>query len=245
MSNLGFKLLGASFFEEAKKECDKALVIERYHKNVPELLKRLNDASDDEDEKLDGALSKIKPKAAFYHNLGEAVLRPRATNIAMEWNSPDGVLQAKIEGDNIRIFGTHERTENPFAGLLAQAVGSGSSLVLQKTVHRTELRGCAISGDMKRSREGETPSLLAEALSNPNVVMYFNADHTELFAMENPQSKEPRFYSLTRVRYLICHSSAYVTGQGVDEVLRALLQIIDKARRDTSDQRAADAAWQP
>jgi len=31
----------------------------------------------------------------------------------------------------------------------------------------------------------------------------------------------------------------------VDEVLRALLQIIDKARRDTSDQRAADAAWQP
>jgi len=36
-----------------------------------------------------------------------------------------------------------------------------------------------------------------------------------------------------------------VSGQGVDEVLRALLQIVDKARRDTSDQCAADAAWQP
>jgi GTP-binding protein len=36
-----------------------------------------------------------------------------------------------------------------------------------------------------------------------------------------------------------------VSGQGVNEVLRALLQIIDKARRDASDQPAADAAWQP
>src|SRR6202048_3813228 len=36
-----------------------------------------------------------------------------------------------------------------------------------------------------------------------------------------------------------------VSGQGVDEVLRALLQIIDRARRETSEQPAADAAWQP
>jgi GTP-binding protein len=36
-----------------------------------------------------------------------------------------------------------------------------------------------------------------------------------------------------------------VSRQGLNEVLRALLQIIDKARRDKSDQRAADAAWHP
>jgi GTPase len=36
-----------------------------------------------------------------------------------------------------------------------------------------------------------------------------------------------------------------VSRQGVNEVLRALLQIIDKAGHDTSGQRAADAAWQP
>jgi GTPase len=36
-----------------------------------------------------------------------------------------------------------------------------------------------------------------------------------------------------------------VSGQGVNEVLRALLQIIDKSRSDTSGQHAVDAAWQP
>jgi GTPase len=36
-----------------------------------------------------------------------------------------------------------------------------------------------------------------------------------------------------------------VSGQGVNEAMRALLQIIDRARRDTSEQPAADPAWQP
>jgi hypothetical protein len=36
-----------------------------------------------------------------------------------------------------------------------------------------------------------------------------------------------------------------VSGQGVNEVMRALLQIIDRAHRDTIEQPAADAAWQP
>jgi GTP-binding protein len=36
-----------------------------------------------------------------------------------------------------------------------------------------------------------------------------------------------------------------VSGQGVNEVLRALLQIIDRDRGDTSEEPAADAAWQP
>jgi GTP-binding protein len=36
-----------------------------------------------------------------------------------------------------------------------------------------------------------------------------------------------------------------VSGHGVDAVLRALLQFIDKARQDTAAPRSADAAWQP
>jgi GTPase len=36
-----------------------------------------------------------------------------------------------------------------------------------------------------------------------------------------------------------------VSGQGVTEVLRSLLQIIDKARGNATGGRAADAAWQP
>jgi len=36
-----------------------------------------------------------------------------------------------------------------------------------------------------------------------------------------------------------------VSGHGVDEVLRALLQFVDRARQDTGAVRSADAAWQP
>jgi GTP-binding protein len=36
-----------------------------------------------------------------------------------------------------------------------------------------------------------------------------------------------------------------VSGHGVDEVLRALLQFIDRARQETGAARSADAAWQP
>jgi hypothetical protein len=63
------------------------------------------------------------------------------------------------------------------------------------------LRGDAILGGVKRSRDGENPSLLAEGLSNPNVVMYFNADHTELSVMESPQSSAPTFYNIARTSF--------------------------------------------
>jgi hypothetical protein len=190
-------------FGTKQKECDEALEIENYVKNVPELLQRLNEVGDEETKKLDDALEQVKAKAAFFRKLGEAALKPTPTEIAKEWNSSFGAIRAKIEGDMVRIEGAQERTENPFAGILSQPGISG--LVAEKKVmHRIEylgrLRGNAILGEVKLSRDGETPSLLAGALGNSNVVMFFNADHTELSVMENPQSSAPTFYNITRKR---------------------------------------------
>jgi hypothetical protein len=74
-------------------------------------------------------------------------------------------------------------------------------------MHRNEyvgrLRGDAILSDVKRSRDGERPSLLAEALSNSNVVMYLKSDYSELSAMENPQSSELAFYNITHASKLL------------------------------------------
>jgi tetratricopeptide (TPR) repeat protein len=201
MSNLGFRMLGAGFFEEAKKECEKALALGNYHKNVPELLKRLNEVEEEENRKLDEALDKVKAKASFYRKLGEAILRPSPTDIAKDWNAPSGApLQARIEGDTVRIEGTHERSSNPFGGLLASSapLGLGARNVIHRTTYVGRLRGSTILGDVKRSRDGEVPSLLAEGLSNPTVLMYFNAAHTELHAMENPHNESPTFYSLRK-----------------------------------------------
>jgi len=197
MSNLGFKLLGAGFFEEAKKECDEALQIPKYHKNVPELLKRLNEVGEEEDKELDEALEKVKEKASFYRKLGEATLRPAPADVAANWNSPSGAVQVTIAGDIVRIDGAHERPENSLAAILGVTSSASQKRVMHRIRYDGRLRGSAILGDVKRSRDGEQTSLLGGENSS-RVFMYFAASYTELRVMENPQSKSPTFYSLTQ-----------------------------------------------
>ena len=58
MCNLGFKLLRSGFLPEAQQEADKAISIKPHHKNVPELLKRLNEVQNQEEDKLAETLEK-------------------------------------------------------------------------------------------------------------------------------------------------------------------------------------------
>ena len=152
-----------------KRKEKEALAINEYHKNVPGLLTRLNEVNDEETKKLDEALDEVKGKALFYRKLGEAALRPTPQKIAREWDSPAGTVQGTIERDLILIKGAHEK-ENPFGGALAQVMGvSSGGLVQRKVVHRIEyagqIRGNAICGDVKRSRDGEPTSMLGEGLT--------------------------------------------------------------------------------
>ena len=59
------------------------------------------------------------------------------------------------------------------------------------------------------------------------------------------QDIERQMASLKRAAKATPYVISAVSGQGVDAVLRALLQFIDKARRDTAAPRSADVAWQP
>jgi GTP-binding protein len=56
---------------------------------------------------------------------------------------------------------------------------------------------------------------------------------------------ERQVASVKRVAKLTPFVISAVSGQRVDEVLRALLQFIDQARQDTAAARSADAVWQP
>ena len=207
MCNLGFKLLNAGFYPQAEKEAENALAIKPQHKNVPELLKRLNEVRDEEEEKLTETVERTKEKAAFYRKLGGGVLKKTPLEIGSDWNSPEGVLEAKIDGSSVRIFGAHERPVNLLGGLLAQPVG-GLGLIAQSTVtHRIEysgqLRGSVILGQVKRSRDGEQPSLLSAGNDGVKALMVFNNDYTELFVMEGPDGAQPRLYSLTRAPSIV------------------------------------------
>jgi tetratricopeptide (TPR) repeat protein len=199
MCNLGFELLSSGFLQEAQREADKALSVKPHHKNVPELLKRLSEVQDEEEDKLKEALEQVKAKAAFYRKLGEGILKATATKIAPSWNSPEGILEGKMDGTSVRIFGTYKRPLNALAGLLSSP---STGLIGQMTVtHRIEysgqVRGNVILGRVKRSRDGETPSLLGSLNDDVKTAMVFNEDQTELAVMEQLGSLHPQFYTLT------------------------------------------------
>src|SRR6266581_4558985 len=77
-----------------------------------------------------------------------------------------------------------------------------------------------------------------ELAEKPEIVALNKADAL------TPEQIEQQTASLRRAAKHTPFIISAVSGHGVDEVLRALLQIVDNARRDTSDQCAADAAWQ-
>lgn len=211
MCNLGHKLLNGGFYREAKEEADKALAIKPEHKNVPELLKRLNDIGDQEASKLTETLSNVKEKAAFYRKLGEAVLKPTPADVAAKWNSPDGVLEAKFQGTSLRIFGTHQRPENSLGSFLVG--GSGSSItVTHRIEYSCQIRGDAIFCQVKRSKDGHTPSVWDSANEDIKALMVLNEDRSEISVMERPESRQVHFYSLTRAPRKVPWSASISIG---------------------------------
>jgi tetratricopeptide (TPR) repeat protein len=202
MCNIGFKLLQSGFLAEAQQLAERALAIKPHHENVPELLKRLAEVPREEDKKLTETLEKTKEKAAFYQRLGAGVLRKTPVEIARNWNSPDGVVEAKMDGTSIRLFGAHERPISTLGSLLAGPVSGLGVLGSVTAVHRIEysgeLRGTIFVGQVKRWRDGEQPSLLSAANDSVKVLMVLSDDHTEISVMENPGSMHARFYCLTR-----------------------------------------------
>jgi hypothetical protein len=193
MCNLAFKLLRSGFLAEAQIEADRALSIKPHHKSVPELLKRLSEAPDEEENKLKETLERTKVKAAFYRRVGEGVLKTTTHAIASTWNSPQGALEGKMDGALVRICGASERPASALPGLLFR-----QTTVTHRIEYAGHLYGNVIFGGVKRSRDGEVTSTLASMNSDVKVVMVFNEDYSELSVMENPDGFQPEFYTLTR-----------------------------------------------
>jgi hypothetical protein len=97
----------------------KALGFEGYHSNVTDLLKRLSELPGEEDEKETEALEKVKPKASFYRQLGDAALAETPIQLGSKWLAPEGVLDASLDGADLRISGSYEQDENALAGFWA------------------------------------------------------------------------------------------------------------------------------
>ncbi len=84
-----------SIIEEAKQRAAKAIEFDDYHENINDLLSRLKEVSEEENKQQDEVLEKVKAKAAFYRQLGEAAVAAAPIEIAQRWESPDGTLEGK------------------------------------------------------------------------------------------------------------------------------------------------------
>ena len=183
MSNLGFRLARAGLVDEAAELAKRALGFESYHSNITDLLKRLKEIPEEEAKKEMEALEKVKPKALFYRHLGEAVLAETPVEIGAKWQAPETILNASLDGTDVRIWGSYEQEEGDIVGgLLAGIVRRKVTRQIQYTLR---LRGNLLIGEAKRTADNENSlSLLAFGTTSNKVAMYFDAGRTELRVME-------------------------------------------------------------
>jgi hypothetical protein len=193
MSNLGFKLLRAGFTDEASQLAKKAMSLKRHHANITDLLKRLDEVPEEEDKKEAETLEKVRQRALFYRKLGKAALAETPKEIAANWEAPEAVLSASLSGTDVRIWGSFEQDANALLGLLASS-GSVRQKVTRRVEYTLKLRGHVLVGQVKRTTDGETPSMLGAALSDRKVLMYFEPDEAHLNVMDGAN-----FYSLKRL----------------------------------------------
>lgn len=205
MSNLTFKLISGGFLSEAQKQCDDALVIKDYHKNVGHALARLKDLPDIEEKKEAELLEKVKPKSAFYKQFGRAASRPDPSKIAERWEGPDCVLDVTLHGEVFAAVGSYERPSSRLLasglGLVGRSTSNGNALVRFRVEYNGTLRGRAIKAHVTRSQEGATPtaSPIFDSLKDETkVLMVLTDDESELRVMENPSGSDPGFYTLKR-----------------------------------------------
>ena len=193
MSNLGFALLHDGFIEEASELANKAIQLGNYHANITDLLKRLKEIPEDEDKKETEALEKVKPKATFYRRFGNAALMETPAEIGDKWRGPETEFNASLEGSNVRIVGSFEADDNPFAAFVDGVV---RRKVTRRIEYTLKLRGNVLIGEVKRTTDGQqSSSFLALGSNSRKVRMYFDADRRVLYGMESPSN----FYSLERV----------------------------------------------
>ena len=201
MSNLAYKYIGEGFLGEAQQECDAALAISKYHKNIILALARIREVPDEEDTKLKDILDKSLPSTEFYRSLGRALVRPCPANFPKNWDGPKCVLKAQLDGHMFTAVGSYDQPTN---ALLAYALmgGQNSPGVTTERIfveYSGVLRGRMIEGKVLIRRDGEArPTLLGTTGEGNKISMFLTDDDNELQVMEH-QGSSLRFYSLRRL----------------------------------------------
>jgi tetratricopeptide (TPR) repeat protein len=199
MSNLALRYLSAGFLEDAQEECDAALSMKDFHKNIGTTLGKLKAAPDTEETKIEKILKETGPKSDFYRQFGRALSRLELSNIASVWQGPDCALEVTVEDGKFVATGGYERPANSLgAGLFGS---NASSLERYRVTYHGSIRGRAIKARISRIREGDPPKQtgLLSGEQEPRALMLIADGETEIRVMEFTQGNKHRFFKLQAV----------------------------------------------
>jgi hypothetical protein len=205
MSNLGNRFANNGFITEAKNLCDQALELEEPDKKIHDLVARLADIPETEQQSVDEILLKSKTKGDFYRHMGRLLAERDASDALLRtaWIDQNCVLKTSKDAEIFQFSGTFERDEPLLLGLLG-ALGhpyaSQSATSTQKIRHHISYKGrfegSAFFGTIQRRTDGR--SMLADAPQEKEVMMALSGNQQEIEVMEAPRSTEPTYYSLKR-----------------------------------------------
>jgi hypothetical protein len=114
----------------------------------------------------------------------------KKAHLGFSW---DHATEAEPSPLSDKVFGSFEQDANALLGLFASS-GIARQKVTRRVEYTLKLRGHVLIGEVKRTTDGETPSMLTGALSERKVLMYFVPDEAQLNVMEGVN-----FYSLKRL----------------------------------------------
>jgi hypothetical protein len=183
--------------KEAQEECERALSVPNYHRNIALTLEKIKSAPEKENEEEQEIIRCAEPLSAFYRQFGWAAVRIKPTAVQARWIGPDCELEITIDGDTFEAAGSYER--QPSALTFALALGSGRPPPERyQVIYRGTIHGRAVQASVSRAREGDPPKGLLSIPPDPKVLMFIVDDATEIRAMEMASGSKARFYSLTR-----------------------------------------------
>jgi tetratricopeptide (TPR) repeat protein len=203
MSNLSLKFMAVGFIDEAEAECNKAINLPEYHKNIGHTLAKLKDVPEEEDKKQEEILKEARPKSEFYQQVGHALSRPEPIELADRWKGPDCVLEVTLREGKFEAVGSYE-TRSGLNSLLTfgEARGGAGSSVQHQVSYSGTLQGRAIQAHVKRTRK-DAPQIPTTLLSvghdEIKVLMVIVEGEREISVAEFAQASKPRFYSLRPV----------------------------------------------
>lgn len=202
MSNLAYKFLSEGFIAEAQGECDRALKIEGYHKNIGALLSKLKALPESENKREKQLIEKARAKAEFFRKFGRALILPGPNSLSSRWRAPECDLELKMDGNTIQLSGTYKVPTNALSLALYPTLGGAPKETQYRVTYSGVFDGRAIKGRILRLKESQTPSMPSLLTANDNAteaLMTLGSDLGEIHVLERPHASDSAFFTIKRL----------------------------------------------